>query len=135
MRRANQKEQFTPFGLWLQEYVRQDISITNLDYVLEDYKTKKIMLLEEKQHGGKLHRAQTLTFEVMDWCLYKAAEKRDYDYWGFFLFQMPEGASMPGPGMMMNGKIITGEQLQQHLEFKIKFCAPFEFEWRKRVKP
>lgn len=129
MRKANNKEQFTPFGLWLQEYVRNDLSITNLDFVLEDYKNKKIMLFEEKQCLGKMHRAQMLTFNVLDYALFKMSEKWSYDYWGFFLLVLPRGATMPGPGMTLNGLQITSEQLQDHLNFNVKFCNGYQFPW------
>ena len=122
MRRANNKEQFTPFGIWLQEYCKQDLSITNLDFVIEDYKQKRVMLLEEKQNGGFIHHAQSLTFGVLDYALEIGAEQSGYTYWGFFLLAMPKGASMPGPGMTLNGHVITAEQLQNHLNFTEKFC-------------
>jgi len=122
MRHANDKSQFTPFGIWLQEYIRKDMSITNLDYVVEDYKNKKIMLLEEKQNAGVLHTAQRLTFGVLHKCLKRAASDSGYEYWGFFVLRFPNGASMPGPGMTLNDKIITSEDLRDHLDFKTKFC-------------
>lgn len=132
MRRANNKEQFTPFGLWLQEYVRTDLSITNLDYVVEDYKNKRIQLVEEKQCGGVVHRAQLLTFNVMDAIFDRAAKAHGYDYWGFFVLRMPSGATMPGPGMTLNDKVITCEQLAAHLDFQEKFCEPLQMPWRTR---
>lgn len=131
MRKANNKEQFTPFGIWLQEYVRNDLSITNLDFVIEDYKAKKIMLLEEKQCSGKLHPAQLLTFNVIDYALFNMAKKWSYDYWGFFVLILPQDATMPGPGMTLNGYQITAEQLQDHLNFRNQFCQGYEFPWWK----
>jgi hypothetical protein len=71
MRSVLQESQFTPFGLWVQQYLRPSgdgLSITNLDYILEDYKRKKIMLLEEKQSNGTIHHAQRLTFKIVDRC-------------------------------------------------------------------
>lgn len=122
MRRANNKEQFTPFGIWLQEYCRNDISITNLDFVVEDFKAKKIMLLEEKQCGGRLHHAQTLTFDVLDYACEVGARHRGYEYWGFFVLRLLQGASMPGPGMTLNNIPISSEELKNHIDFKQKFC-------------
>ena len=134
MRTANNKNLFTPFGLWLQEYVRQDISITNLDFVLEDYKNKKIMLLEEKQCAGKIGHAQLLTFRVLDYALFCRAAKFGYDYWGFFILRFPESATMPGPGMTLNGNVITSEQLSEHLSFHNKFCDGYFMDWGEKLK-
>jgi hypothetical protein len=133
MRNAKNREQFTPFSLWLQEYCRDDLSITNLDFVIEDYKNKKIMLLEEKQYGGKLHHAQCLTFDVVDQACTYAAKKQRYDYWGFFLLQMPEKASMPGPGILLNGISITVEQLQGHINFTAKAAPRYKFPWMDKI--
>jgi hypothetical protein len=127
MRQVNNKEQFTPFGIWIREYLRDSrdgLSVTNLDYVIEDFRNKKVLLLEEKQSGGVLHKAQTLTFKIIDRCLQAYAPRMNYEYWGFYVLIFPSGASMPGPGMTLNGKKITAEELQNHLNFKIKFCEP-----------
>ncbi len=35
-------------------------------YVFEDFKNKRLMLLEEKTRGGVLQPAQRLTFRVVD---------------------------------------------------------------------
>jgi hypothetical protein len=132
MRTAKNREQFTPFSLWLQEYCRSDLSITNLDFVIEDYKNRKIMLLEEKQYGGRLHHAQCLTFDVVDYACTMAAKSKDYDYWGFFLLQLPENASMIGPGIMLNGRVITAEQLQAHINFAAKAAPRYRFPWMEK---
>jgi hypothetical protein len=134
MRTAKNKEQFTPFSLWLQEYCRSDLSITNLDFVIEDYKNRKIMLLEEKQYGGRLHHAQCLTFDVVDYACTMAAKNKGYDYWGFFLLQLPENASMVGPGIRLNGKVITSEKLQAQINFVENVVPRYCFPWMERGK-
>lgn len=127
MRSVMQEAQFTPFGLWIRQYLRDSrdgLSVTNLDYILEDFKRKKLMLLEEKQSGGVIHNAQRLTFAVIDRCAFVMAPRWQYEYWGFYILTFPSGASMPGPGMMLNNKVITTEQLQEHLNFQKRFCDP-----------
>jgi len=135
MRDVIQADQFTPFGIWIRQYLRDSktgLTVTNLDYIFEDYKAKKIMLVEEKQNGGRLHTGQMLTFKVLDYALTKMAEAgdHDYDYWGFYTLKFPKGCSMPGPGMTLNDNLITGEQLTDHLNFKNKFCEPLKFKWK-----
>lgn len=125
MRSVNIQDQFTPFGLWVREYCRDSkdgLCLSNLDYVFEDWKTKKLLLLEEKQSGGKLADGQARTFHVLDAMFRHTASDFGYEYWGFFVLQFAKGKTHPGPGMTLNGKEITCEQLVEHLNFKTKFC-------------
>lgn len=135
MRRAIDKNAFTPFGLWLQEYVNNKFSVTNLDFVIEDYRGKRLQLIEEKQSGGRLHNAQLLTFAVLDEVLLQRCAEQGYDYWGFFLLVFPSGATMPGPGMTLNGKRITCEELQAHCNFEHLACESYQFEHRRQAAP
>lgn len=132
MRQVNDESQFTPFGLWIREYVNKKFSVTNLDYVIEDYRGKNVMMVEEKQNGGKLHTAQCLTFEVLDKALADNAPIQGYTYWGFYVVQMPRGHTFIGPGVKLNGKSVTVEQLQRHLNFEKQIVGPHMFNWRKR---
>lgn len=133
MRRANDKSQFTPLGLWIQEYLPQTFSVTNLDYVIEAYNQDKFMLVEEKQNGSKLHTAQRMTFAVLDEYLAKRSENNGYEYWGFYEVRLPEDATFVGPGMKLNGTEVTVEQLQRHLSFQERIVPPYQFRWRKRT--
>lgn len=139
MRSVIGEGQFTPFGLWIRQYCRDSrdgFSVTNLDYVFEDYRPKdgqkKVMLIEEKQNGGQLHKSQMLTFDVLDRHLSLVSERHGYLYWGFFVIQFPRGATMPGPGMKLNNQPITCEQLAAHLNFEDKFCDGLRLPWRDR---
>lgn len=134
-RSVGDKDQFTPFGLWIREYLkdsREGLCVTNLDYVFEDFKRKKIMLLEEKQSGGRIGNGQMLTFDVLDYCLSVVAPRKGYEYWGFFILQFPRGATMPGPGMTLNGYKVTCEELQKHLNFESRFCDGLDLPWKKK---
>lgn len=131
MRRANNESQFTPLGLWIQEYLPKTFSVTNLDYVIEAYKQEQFMLVEEKQNGSQLHTAQRMTFAVLDEHLYKRCQNTDYDYWGFYEVRLPENATFVGPGVKLNGSEVTVEQLQRHLSFQDKVVPPYQFEWRR----
>jgi len=127
---VSNENQITPFGFWLRQYCRdsrEGLVISNLDYVITDYKIKKIMLLEEKAYGKQLYGpgGQSRLFKLLDEMMPAAAEKCGYDYWGFFLLVFPPKAEMPGPGMKLNGSIVTNEQLQAHLNFDKKFCNSY----------
>ena len=119
------RDQFTPFGLWIRQYCRDSgdgLCVTNLDYVLEDFHQKKIMLLEEKQNAGKLGHGQKLSFQLLHRSLRNREWSPLYEYWGFYLLQFPPHCDMPGPGMTLNSKTITAEQLRDHCNFTTKFC-------------
>jgi len=128
MRKVNGPSCFTPFGLWMREFLRDSnncegggLTATNIDYVLHDYQNKKIMILEEKTKGGIIHYAQSETFKILDKILYKYAKKFNLDYWGFYVLQFPPGKELPCAGMRLNWNEITTEQLIKHMNFEEKF--------------
>lgn len=137
MRTVGDTSQFTPFGLWLRHYCREStgpnggLCITNLDYVLEDFKNRKLMLLEEKQSGGVMHNGQRLTFKILDKAIRAAIKdstcENPYEYWGFYVIQFPKDKVLPCPGTTLNGHSITSEQLVAHLNFEKQFCEPMQF--------
>lgn len=129
MRHVGDSSQFTPFGIWIRENckgsgrtVEGGLSVTNLDYVLEDFLRKRVMLLEEKQHNGHLGTAQRKTFQILDAALRIASSQLGYSYWGFYVFKMP--GTMPGVGMTLNDVPVTQEELVAHLNFERKHCLP-----------
>ena len=135
MRHVGDASQLTPFGHFIREYCKgsgrrtgEGLSVTNLDFVIEDYINRRLMLLEEKQHNGSLHNAQCKTFRVLDAALRAACEQMGYAYWGFYVLRMP--GTMPGPGMTLNESPITSEQLVSHLNFEKRHCHPLFVEPR-----
>lgn len=130
MRRAlHDRTQFTPFGIWIWENCKSEMTVSNLDYILYDYRAnpKKILLLEEKQSNGKLGTGQLNLFILLDKLLRRSAAHECVDYWGFYLLVFPEEKTMPGLGMKLNGVQITVEELALHLNFEKKFCEGW---WR-----
>jgi hypothetical protein len=132
VRNVGAESQFTPFGMWVRQYCKDSgrhtdggLSVTNLDFVVEDYLKRRLMLIEEKQNGGGLGTAQAKTFQVLDSALGMACRELGYEYWGFFVLKMP--GTMPGPGMTLNGAPVTGEQLRDHINFEKRHCPPVMF--------
>jgi hypothetical protein len=114
--------------MWVRQYCRpsgEGLSVTNLDYVFEDFRHKRLMLVEEKQNGGHLVRGQAETFAVLDGAFCRVAPELGYTYAGLYVLQFPRGATMPGPGMTLNNRRITAEELQAHLNFASRFCEPW----------
>lgn len=128
-RAINHEGEFTAFGRWINRRCRDSrdgLSVTNLDYVIEDFNRKRMMLLEEKTRGGVLHPAQRMTFKVLDRMLRAGSETDGYAYWGFYLLVLPPLAETPCEGMTLNGKAITEDQLIAHMNFDERFCDPLD---------
>ncbi len=126
-RRAQFTDRMTPLSLWIRRKCRdsrEGLSVTNVDYAIEDYHNKKLMFLEEKTRGGILGYAQSETFKIVD----RLAEfahliKPAYDYWGFYVLTFPDDKDNICDGMTLNGFAITEPQLIDHINFKKRHCA------------
>jgi len=145
-REAIHAEEFTPFGLWVKEKLRDSrrakngraagLCVTNLDYVFESFKPiaatharRCIMLVEEKQNGASLQTGQQLTFHLLDKALRIAMPQLNYDYWGFYLLSFSGLGTSPSDdaAMSLNGNRITEQELIDHLDFYKRFCEPMVF--------
>lgn len=92
----------------------------------------RVLFLEEKTNGGVVHEGQKNVFRMLSGLLEGRHGEDIYfggwgfkrlDYWGFYVLSFPKGIDMPGPGMLLNGKAVTCEQLQRHLSFEEKICS------------
>ena len=126
MRHALDPGQFTPVGIFLQEYCRTTcLSVSNIDYYIEDFTDRtqlKIQLLEEKQNGALMGDSQRLCYRNLHRHLMVACPVLHTEYWGVFVLQLARGTTIPGPGMLLNGQPITLEQFVKHINFETKFC-------------
>jgi len=138
----------TPFGKWIRQNCKSStgndeaLVVSNLDYVLYDYRTKHLMLLEEK-FGlyTPLAIGQLNVFKQLDECLRRSMlwqndhqissgegqppapdPKFRLKYWGFFVLNLEGG--LPHDGMLLNGEAITIEQLIRHLNFHEQVVGP-----------
>jgi len=61
-KKCRYEEEATPFSLWLREQKDLDSDLgfitTNVDYIWENYKSNKWMILEEKRYNGNLYFSQ-----------------------------------------------------------------------------
>lgn len=122
-RKANDISRFTQFSMWIRKWCKDSkdgLSLTNLDYVVIEYRKKKFFLLEEKQYMSNLKPGQKIIFKLLDNFMKNNIDFDGYEYWGFYLIQLPE--ELPGNGMKLNYKPITSEELKNHIDFKEKFC-------------
>lgn len=122
-RKLKDRSRFTPLSRWIDDYCRNDIVVSNLDFLVHDYTKKQIMMIEEKQFNGDMGVGQRLLFQVLDKLLAESTSLQGYSYVGFYLLRMP--GESPGPGMRLNGEVISSEQLKKHIDFESIFCAGY----------
>jgi hypothetical protein len=105
----------TEFGTWIRNRERVSSKLgyiaTDLDYVWENYKTKQIMLIEEKRYMSKLTFAQTQTFRKLDDIM-----KLSPHYCGFHLLQFEHKDPTDGR-IFWNGDCINSDDLLDKLQF------------------
>jgi hypothetical protein len=103
----------TEFGLWLREQPEIDSGLgfiaTNIDYMWQNYKTGRWMLIEEKRHGRKPAKWQVGMFKILNWCA-----KHHPHFVGFFVIIF-ENTSPDDGKIWINGKEITKEKLIEFL--------------------
>jgi len=125
------ENKFTPFSKWIRTHCKDPkygLVVTNLDYVFNDYKQKKVMLIEEKQYGGCLHYGQKEVIRLLNSVLEKTSSALGYEYWGFYLLQF--NGDGPETGMKLNGVAISEDDLIAHLNFERKFCKSYQWTAR-----
>jgi len=102
----------------------------NSNVFIESEEAKKIMVLRlaDAEASGTLNKAQRRKFKAFHMYAEGKAKKLGYGYWGFFILKLPHGGTMSGPGMTLNDKPITEEELRDHIAFKTKFCEALSAE-------
>jgi hypothetical protein len=93
-----------------------------MDYVIDQYKMRKLMIVEEKRFEAELANAQKQIIALMDHAFRQYLPTIGYEYWGFYLLQLD--AEIPEQGSRLNGQILTVQDLIRHLNFERKFCEP-----------
>ena len=105
----------TPFGLWLRHQSeidsRKGFVTTNMDYIWEDTKSGKWMLIEEKCLIAEMKPFQKKLFEKL------CSSISDPLFKGFHFLQFQFFSPDEG-WMKLDGKKITREQLISFLKFE-----------------
>ncbi len=72
MTQKRRDDHSTEFGLWLREQSEIDSNLgfiaTNIDYVWQNYKTDKWMIIEEKRYGRQPKFYQKKILDLLRWC-------------------------------------------------------------------
>jgi len=92
--------------------------VSDLDWILSNVQTRKIMLLEQKIYAGKCRKWQKEMFSNIDlWISYGILhDDRDWEYLGFHTVVF--GNTAPNNGeIWFDGEKITEEELTNKLSF------------------
>lgn len=130
-RPANDPTQFSALSLWIRpncQPSKHGLCVTNLDFVVEHFKRKKLMLVEEKRYGGSLAEGQEKTFALLDQIIKQGVSKTGYQYWGFYLIQFSGEGPEDSEEIRINGKLADQMDLRQHMDFAKRFCEPMKLE-------
>ena len=89
--------------------------VSDIDLVLYNYKTKKLMMVETKGKGDKVPKWQELMFKYIDRCM--AAGMQDgWEYLGFHTIRL-ENTTVYNGRILLNDKLITPDELIKFLSF------------------
>jgi len=113
------------FSHWLREKCRDSstgLIATDIDFFLQDYKMKKLMLLEVKTRNARPRPSQWKQLRVIDAFVRYGAEYYGYDYWGLYVIKL-SGTSPENSEVEINGCSVTEEQLISFLNFENKGIA------------
>ncbi len=122
-------ECFTPLGIFINQYCRKSgtgLIVNNMDYILYDYITRKMQLIEEKTNDGACGYAQLQTLKMLDQIFRFGCGPAKINYWGVFVIKLPKGCTHVGPGVTVNNRSVTIEDLVAHLNFERPACPSWE---------
>ncbi len=117
MTRQRNDSHSTEFGLWLRQQPEIDSKrcgyiATNIDYVWNNYKTGKWMLIEEKRYGRCVGFPQSDIFELVH-----NACVGDKNYCGFHILIF-ENTSPDDGWISLDGERVTKDELMSFLQFR-----------------
>jgi len=114
MTRQRNDDHSTEFGLWLRKQPEIDSRLgfvtTNIDYIWQNYKTGKWMIIEEKRYMADLTYSQKKQMETL------ARSISDDNCVGFNLLQF-ENTSPDDGKIYLNYREITKQELVNFLMF------------------
>lgn len=91
--------------------------VTNQDWILWNFKTKKIMLLEEKTHNGDINKwFHILIKNILNPALFEYCPKENVTYLGYHLICFENTGPEDGK-IYFDRKLITKEELIKKLTF------------------
>ena len=109
-RERNDTSTNTPFSNYLYNFngsEKSHMTFHNVDYIIYNFKKKKIMLIEEKRFNSELRNAQIEIFKIIN-CFLSTGNFKDYEYCGFH--QLIFENTLPSDGKMIWDNIPIDEE-------------------------
>ena len=104
------------FSKWIREKLPDSSTgflVSDLDFILENWKTKKIMLIEVKTNNGLMRKGQSMLFKNLDRWLRNGIDN-EWQYYGFHLIQLSNNNPVESD-IMFDGFPITESDLIRKL--------------------
>ncbi len=116
MTQQRRDEHSTEFGLWLRKQPEIDSGLgyiaTNIDYIWENYKNGKWMIIEEKRYGFEPKFYQKKILKLLD-----ENCRNDKNFYGVHVLVF-EKTSPDDGNIFWDGKQITKDELLELLTFR-----------------
>jgi hypothetical protein len=112
-------EKMTDFSIWIRSNCRDSktgLSLTNIDFVVTDYKKKTVAIIEEKTHMGEVHFGQQQIIKVLIDALSSYEKSSDWRFKGFYLVQFIGRGPEEGKPLFINGEERTVEDLKKLID-------------------
>ncbi len=116
------EEIFFKRSLYFSQWIRKKLPdsntgfiVTDIDFVLFNYKTKKVMLLEVKSHNDKVTYPQRQIYNCLDRWIKKGIDK-DWQYLGWHVVTFERGGFEYGR-TYFDGKLVTESEVIKKLSF------------------
>lgn len=111
------EERRTDFGRWMSKNLRSSstgLCFGDIDYIVWDYKTKDLCIIEEKTGESTMNLWQKFLLNTLDKMLIQHSEEYGINYHGYHLIQLEN--TDPDNGLTkLNGKFIEAKELVNRL--------------------
>lgn len=96
--------------------------VTDLDFIFYDYKLNRMKMIEVKTFGAKIKDWQLNIYKTLDLGLRSMPKTpQTPEYEGFYIVTMDRDNPETSTSITINDKNVTKEQLQDFLDFKVRF--------------
>ena len=122
-----ESSKMTPFSKWIRKKCKKSedgMVVSDIDYVLVDYKLKRIKILEEKTSGAtQVVFPQTRITNLIKLAVkkYTGEEMKGWVYEGFFVISFDKWCPLDSKDIRVNGLVVTADQLKRFIDFELTY--------------
>jgi len=122
-----ESSKMTPFSRWIRNECKDSkdgLIVSDIDYILMDYKLKKIKILEEKTSGAtQVVFPQTRIMNLVKSAIrkYVGEEMEGWVYEGFFVVSFDKWCPLDSKDIRISGLKVTPDQLRRFINFEIGY--------------